>query len=53
MDNKKFEKLMYALTKYAAKDSFEDWLEWRGLTFDDYMEIQRYLENEYKITLYF
>ena len=52
MDKKKFEVLIYALTKHAARDSFDDFLERWGLTWDDYKEIRDYLKETYGVETY-
>ena len=52
MDKKKFGILIYALTKHAARDSFDDFLEVWGLTWDDYKEIRDYLKETYGVETY-
>lgn len=52
MDKKKFEILIYALTKHAAMDSFDEFLERWGLTWDDYKEIRDYLKETYGVETY-
>jgi phenylalanine-4-hydroxylase len=52
MDNKKFETLMYYLVKGAARDSFVDFLEYIGLTMQEYDEIAEHLEETYGINMY-
>lgn len=52
MDNEKFSRLMYALTKHAARDSFTDFLDTWGLTKEEYAEIRYYLKETYGIEPY-
>lgn len=52
MDNEKFGRLMYFLTKLAARDSFVDFLEDLDISEDEYEEIKKYLEETYKVKLY-
>jgi len=52
MDVKKFEKLMYYMTKESARISFVDFLESIGLTEDDYEEIKKHLKETYGIKTY-
>jgi hypothetical protein len=52
MNNEKFSRLMYALTKHTARDSFIDFIEGWGLTWDDYKEIRDYLKEKYNINTY-
>jgi hypothetical protein len=52
MNNKNFSTLMYALTKHAAKDSFIDFLEDWGLTWEEYVEIRDYLKEKYGAETY-
>ena len=41
---KKLSKLIYALTKHAAKTDFIDFLESHGITEQEYDEIEEYLK---------
>jgi hypothetical protein len=52
MDNQKFSSLMYFLTKLAANDSFEEFLEEIDLSQDDYEKIKKYLEEKYQVKTY-
>lgn len=52
MDNEKFSKLMYFLTKQAARDGYIDFLEDIGLTWKDYEAIKKYLEEVYNVKTY-
>jgi hypothetical protein len=36
----KMQRLMYALTKHAARDSYADFLDWLEITDDDYEQIK-------------
>lgn len=52
MDKEKFSKLMYGLTKMAARDSFIDFLEFWGITENEYDEIRDYLKETYGTKTY-
>jgi len=52
VNTEKFSRLMYALTKHAARDSFIDFIEGWGLTWDDYKEIRDYLKETYGVETY-
>jgi len=52
MDKEKFSKLMYFLTKDAAKYSFSEFLEEIDITEDDYIEIRNYLKETYGVKTY-
>jgi hypothetical protein len=52
MNEEKFSKLMYYLTKNAARISFIDFLSSIGLTEDDYEEIKQYLKENYNVKTY-
>ncbi|WP_197261617.1 hypothetical protein [Brevibacillus laterosporus] len=49
MNNEKFGTLFYALTKGAARDSFVEFLEYWGLTEEDYDDIKKHLMETYGI----
>jgi hypothetical protein len=52
MDNEKFSKLMYFLTKHAARDGFIDFLEGIGLKWEDYEQIRDHLKEVYNVKTY-
>lgn len=52
MKKDKFNTLMYALIKEAAKSSFVEFLEVWELTEEDYNEIKTHLEETYGIKMY-
>jgi hypothetical protein len=52
MNTEKFSRLMYALTKHAARNGFIDFIEGWGLTWEDYEEIRDYLKETYGIETY-
>jgi hypothetical protein len=52
MDNEKFSRLMYALTKHAANYDFTEFLDMWELTLEEYGEIRDYLKETYGIKPY-
>jgi 5-bromo-4-chloroindolyl phosphate hydrolysis protein len=52
MDVKKLETLLYFMTKKASNDSFVDFLENIGLTWEDYVEIREHFKETYGIQTY-
>ncbi|CKG64505.1 Uncharacterised protein [Streptococcus pneumoniae] len=51
--NKKISQLMYALTKHASNQDWEEFLEAWGFTIDEYQQIEKYLKRNYGVTTYF
>ena len=47
-----FSQLMYAMTKECARNSFVEFLETWGVSYEDYEEITRYLNEKYGVTTY-
>ena len=52
MNEEKFSRLMYYLTKNAARYSWLGFLESIGLTEEDYKEIKEYLKENYNVKTY-
>ena len=52
MNTEKFGVLMYAMTKKAASESFQNWLDWNGVSWDEYMDIKFYLQEKYGVKTY-
>lgn len=52
MNNEKFGRLMYALTKLAARSSFVDFLEEWEISEEEYDEISTYLRDKYNVKTY-
>jgi hypothetical protein len=44
--------LMYALTKHAARDSFVDFLDSWGITWEEYESLRDYLKETYNVRTY-
>lgn len=49
---KKMQRLMYFLTKNAARESFMDFLEYSDISEEDYQEIKREWKDKLGITPY-
>jgi hypothetical protein len=49
---KKMQTLMYGLTKHAAMNSYHDFLEYWGISEDDYEEIKKIWEEKLGIKPY-
>lgn len=47
---KKFERMMYRFTKDAARSSFLEYLEWEGLSLEDWQEIKKELIKTHGIS---
>ena len=50
--NKKMQKLLYRLTKDAAKSSFNEYLEYLDISWDEYAEIKNILKEKLNVDLY-
>ena len=52
MNEEKFSKLMYWLTKNVAKYDFSEFLEEIEITWEEYCEIRDYLKEKYNVKTY-
>lgn len=52
MNNEAFDRLMYALTKEAARNSFVEFLETWEISNKDYAEIKKHLNEAYGVKTY-
>ena len=52
IDKAKFSRLMYALTKDAARSSFVEYIEDLGISEDEYHAISKYLHETYEVKTY-
>lgn len=52
MNNEAFSRLMYALTKEAARSSFVDFLEGWDISEEEYEEIKAHLVEQYGVKTY-
>lgn len=50
--NKKMQRLLYRLTKDAARNSFSEYLELLGITQDEYEQIKNILKEKLNVDLY-
>ena len=50
--NKKMQKLLYRLTKDAAKSSFSEYLEYLDISWDEYKTIKNILKEKLNVDLY-
>jgi len=50
--NKKMQRLLYQLTKDAARNSFSEYLELLGITKDEYEQIKNILKEKLNVDLY-
>jgi hypothetical protein len=50
--NKKMQRLLYQLTKDAARNSFSEYLELLGITQDEYEQIKNILKEKLNVDLY-
>ncbi|WP_337102376.1 hypothetical protein [Paenibacillus sp. YIM B09110] len=52
MEKEALGQLFYALTKHAAQDSFVDFLESWGITWEEYVSVRDYLKETYNARTY-
>lgn len=50
--NKKLQRLLYCLTKDAARNSFREYLEYLDITQDEYEQIKNILKEKLNVDLY-